>query len=132
MADAKTFSLRMSRRADQLRRNVERTVEQAAVVVSKTLIQRTPVDTGLARSNWQIGMNTPQRTPSPIISEREAHERNNFIIQGFAAGLTIYINNMLPYIAKLNRGSSAKAPANFVQQAMIRGIAIIRNARLFQ
>jgi hypothetical protein len=56
------------------------------------LIKATPVDTGLARESWKISMQK--------------------------SGISI--TNSVPYIDRLNRGSSKQAPAFFVERVALR------------
>ncbi len=92
----------------------------------------TPVDTGWARSNWLVRMK--DRPTSPV-GTRPAKKGDAGVDEGaaeaaiaeFAAGYVInvgnvYISNLVPYVPRLNDGSSKQAPAGFVERAILKAI----------
>lgn len=96
---------------------LEKTVRAIAFVVDAELVKATPVDTGRARSNWIPSLNTPDvrlvdPNQKPDISP---------VIKSYTLDDTILISNNLPYIKKLNSGSSLQAPAGFVDMALAKG-----------
>lgn len=76
------------------------------------VVQRTPVDTGRARANWQVSLG--RGSSGEVDAEDKAGSStiaagNSVIAQ--QRGLTaITLENNLPYIGKLEDGSSAQAP----------------------
>lgn len=86
-----------------------------ALDLQSDLDNSTPVKTGRARSNWLPSINkirtdtTESTSGSPAI---------NF--SGYKLGDKIYITNNLPYIKRLNDGSSTQAPSGFVDGAIMR------------
>ena len=90
----------------------------------------TPVDTGWARSNWipRIGGTYPR----PVGSRQEVdHAAQEAGIASVAVGYHledgyVTITNNVPYIVPLNAGSSAQAPAGYVQAAILRGVQGVR------
>lgn len=102
----------------------------------------TPVDTGRARSNWIVSLGSPVRDERPPFFEgskgstgaqnaQVAIQEGSDTIQGRQLGQDIWISNNVKYIGKLNEGSSAQAPAGFVEAAIRRAVdAGIRAVRL--
>jgi hypothetical protein len=96
----------------------------------------TPVDTGWARANWipVIGRASGKPTPAPGVSDAENRSAASQLSgQGQAAAAIIAatysvsqgrvtIANNVPYILKLNEGSSTQAPRGFVQKAIVKAI----------
>ncbi len=92
----------------------------------------TPVDTGWARANWVPNIGSPVTGPigtrpkSKI--KRFTKGLRNAVQTSNQAGLIryqledgpIYITNAVPYILRLNMGSSKQAAAGFVQLAIVR------------
>lgn len=72
----------------------------------------TPVDTGRARNSWDI--NT---TGDTVDAENEA-SGSATVPQDLPA--TMWITNGAPHIGRLNEGSSAQAPTNFIESALLR------------
>ena len=136
------FSRNMRRISRKLPFVVDKVVKQVALSVDQTLVLATPVDTGKARSNWRVGVgNSPSTQLEPFspgeklgigegANARAAIEAGKATIETRKPGQTIYINNNVPYIGKLNEGSSAQAPAMFVEQAVEAGVRVVQNVRL--
>lgn len=97
---------------------LEKTVRAVALVVDAELINTTPVDTGRARANWLPSLNTPdvrivEPNSAPLLLTTE--------LKSFKLSDTILITNNLPYIRRLNDGSSKQAPKGFVDKALRKG-----------
>lgn len=85
---------------------------------AKRVVDRTPVDTGRARSNWQAGVGAPNRsvtndtTNGAVIRAQGAFRR-------VAIGQKLYFTNTLPYIRRLEYDRwSDQAPGGMVRLAM--------------
>jgi len=109
----------------------ERVIIRLALNITDQLIRYTPVDTGWARANWvpSIGASsdspaTSQPTPSLVASasSSQAAGQAGLLSYKLPRG-SIFISNNVPYIGRLNDGSSAQAPAGFVQASIRRGIS---------
>lgn len=113
-----------------LRRFVGGTVRQLALRVHERLVARTPVDTGWARTNWvpQVGS-----AFEGTAGTREDAEAGSLDRGPAEAGISavrrytleqgdVHVTNNVPYIEKLNAGSSRQAPAAFVQQEIVGAI----------
>jgi hypothetical protein len=90
--------------------------EKASIVVKKLLfaglnglVNKTPVDTGRARGNWQVTIGSPaegeNKSGDPIARGGEVIEK----IERIGSGL-FYISNNVPYIEALENGHSDQAP----------------------
>ena len=95
------------------------------------LFDKTPVDTGFARTNWVPTIGAPFEGTAGNREEAEAGILNpgpqedglNAIVHEYL--LTqgkIYITNNVEYIVFLNEGSSRQAPAAFVQRTIVDAI----------
>ncbi len=102
----------------------------------------TPVDTGWARANWVPSVGAPFRTDDDVnpklrgpeaggigavVGARAAEQQAG--VAKVASSYTTdagsaFISNNVPYIIKLNDGSSAQAPAGFVQAAIAKAITV--------
>lgn len=91
----------------------------------------TPVDTGWARSNWVPNVGSP----AGLAGTREAAEAG--ILPGDqqvglatvaatykASQGAVHITNNVPYILRLNEGSSRQAPRGFVQAAIAKAVRV--------
>jgi len=132
---------RMIIRASNVPREVQKVKKKAALAVDQAVVLGTPVDTGTARSNWIVSLEEPtgrtQEAYKPLeggdMSEtgnaKAAIAQAKAAINGSKPGQDIHITNNLPYIVPLNEGSSAQAPAAFVEEAVSAGVNAVRRAR---
>lgn len=131
------FDNRMKRKGEQLERGIGLMVRTAALAADTELVLATPVDTGRARSNWVASVNeavTETRAPyaegiggsTGASNAQSAIDQAKAVIEERKTEQTLYISNNLSYIARLNEGSSAQAPAGFVQTAVKRAVQIAR------
>lgn len=123
---AKKVDLTQPGGADQIasimRGNISKVMRAATTEFYRQVTIATPVDTGRARHGWEITTDTPSdivppegKYPPPKIQE---HGEQNII--NVDPQETIYITNRVPYIEKLNKGSSRQQPARFVELAAAR------------
>lgn len=114
----------MAQRAAEVPAKADRVKKLVAIAVDQAVTLSTPVDTGRARANWVVGVTSANRTindtPTPVGTA--AIQRARQAILAAPARQDLYISNNLPYIVKLNEGSSAQAPRKFVQAAIVTGI----------
>lgn len=107
--------------------------KDVATTALKTVISGTPVDTGLARSNWHVSLNNPSIdvldawSPYPKYSGPKLSETANetaavdaglLVLSSFKDGDVVFIQNNIPYIGSLNDGTSKQANRGFVEDAV--------------
>ena len=141
--DLASFAKRIQRRGRQVERGVSKVVQAAAITADRELVLNTPVDTGRARSNWIATLGVPTAdiiepyAPGQLLGRGEGPNAEGALAQARDAisrrkpGQSIYISNNVRYIGRLNDGSSAQAPAGFVQMAVKRAVEFIRSVRVF-
>lgn len=141
MATLDQFRRRMRILGRRVEKNVPVLARRVALAVDQAVVLATPVDEGVARSNWQVGVGTPARGTRDAYVPGNAGSTgpaNAAAAIGAAQGrlstvrreVDIYISNNLPYIGRLNDGYSAQAPANFVQTAAQEGSRVVGRTRL--
>ena len=139
MGSLKDLSGKMRRLAKTIPVNVQRNLRQTVLVIDQAVVLGTPVDTGRARSNWIVGTGpstkaidayVPGKSASTAAANVQAaiNQARNFLDATDAS--VIYISNNLDYIQHLNEGSSAQAPAGFIEAAVQAGITFVRGWRL--
>lgn len=107
--DVHKWAKRTGARADQVPRIV-------AVQIAGQIIERTPVDTGRAKGNWQATIETPA---SGVLEDEDKSGSGTMqkayrVANDFKAGHVFYLVNNLPYIRRLEQGWSRQAPAGMV------------------
>lgn len=139
------FAKRIDRIAVRVEENVERAMKDCAGAVLRSVVENTPVDTGMARSNWSPELDRafeglfPARVPGEKGSTAEENaaatiEAGTPTIEAFdiAANREIHITNNAPHIQPLNDGHSKQAPAGFVRIAVMEGLATVRGAKVLK
>ena len=91
---------------------LETVVRKVAFDVYKGITQKTPVDTGRAKANWNIGLGAINYTVTKNTTFRAIEPPKG------SGKSIIYITNNLPYINALENGSSTQAPNGMVNLTM--------------
>lgn len=134
MAGFDLFAKRIRKRAQEVETGARRKQRRAALAINQTVILETPVLTGHARANWQVGLGVAQK--SELDEEDKSGGptigRNRAEINRSRQGKAIFISNNVPYINELNAGSSAKAPAMFVQIAVQEALSAVARTKVFR
>jgi hypothetical protein len=98
--------------------------QKLALKIDRDVVIQTPVDTGRAASNWIVTLGRPtSANRNDIIGQSAAIENGALSIGVADAYQDIYIQNNLPYIGRLNDGSSEKAPSKYVDVIISRRAA---------
>ena len=111
----------------------ERKVKGLTLDLTTILLQTTPIDTGFARANWipSIGVDNQNLAGTKAQADAgtldRAPQQNGLaeVATSYTLGQgRVYVSNNVPYITRLNDGSSQQAPAGFVQDAILRAVAL--------
>lgn len=113
---AGTFSLDVDKWIAKAKGKQDLVVRKVSLDIFRRVILRTPVRSGRARGNWQCAINNIP------VGEIETVDTNGATtleavadaIKDAKAGDVIYLVNNVPYILKLENGSSKQAPAGMV------------------
>lgn len=98
----------------------EATIDMA-LRIHGALVEGTPVDTGWARSNWlpSVGVPRGETVGAPGALDQGPARVGQSEVAGWGIqDGPIYIANNVPYIRRLNGGSSNQAPAGFIEAAV--------------
>lgn len=108
-----------------------------ALRVYADIIQDTPVDSGLARSNWMLSVSVPNVSTTDVVTPGMEKEKINKkavkdsalgSLVNMKRGQTIYITNSLPYILRLEYGWSKQAPQGMVRKALAKWTEVYKDA----
>jgi hypothetical protein len=116
-----SFNVDLNKFAKSMNIELETVVRKLAFEVYKGVTQKTPVDTGRAKANWMLGYGSINSTIT---------NNTTFTLVQPPKGSgkrPIYITNNLPYISKLENGSSKQAPNGMVNLTMNEVQRSIRN-----
>ncbi len=143
MANPRQFALNLFARARSVEINSGDALRDAIGAAMVTLVQVTPVGgpptsprdphPGLARSNWKVLI--PGEGDGGLVAaggQNDAISRGIFAAKAVPTDGTAFISNSVPYINRLNEGSSTQAPAGFVQLAVISAGLAASDVRLLK
>lgn len=125
---AASFEADLLRFAEKTKRNLNQAVAGVVLELGVRIVQRSPVDTGRFRGQWQITAGGPDiRTNEPFDKQPLGSAPSQFTfdrwkdhIQGATIGSTFYITNSLPYAKRLEYdGYSKQAPAGMVRVTVV-------------
>ena len=100
-----------------LRDRSNQAVRMLAFEALSRIVLRTPVDTGRARGNWNVGAGDPDRSVNIMGFDKTGMETINRVrplLDAAGPDQTLYVTNSLPYILPLEHGHSSQAPAGMV------------------
>lgn len=117
---------------EALEKFTEKQIKVIAIDLTANLIEDTPRDTSWARTNWIPSIRTATKfqgdfldpDDGDIAAARRASEQGVALIAStytLSKG-KVFVSNNVPYITRLNDGSSTQAPAGFVQVAIARAL----------
>ena len=90
--------------------------------IQSDVMKATPVDTGLLRSSWFVGIGSePTAKASQADSGANARGQAATTMAAFKWGQTVYLTNNLPYANFIEfGGSTVKAPAGMLRVTVAR------------
>ena len=108
-----SFSLDLAKFGQKAVDNAEKVVRKIGFDMHSRIVQRMPVDTGRAKANQQISINS---LPSGSVLEFDksgnaAISKGGAVLANFKLGDTIFLYNNIEYIIPLEFGYSKQAPA---------------------
>lgn len=111
-----SFGADLSKFAEKTGIRMDQVVRKVCLDLTRDIVRLTPVDTGLAKSNYFFG---PDRTggteTSPSRNGASSLARSASFASTLKAGGVFFIVNNLPYIMRLEYGSSQQAPAGMAR-----------------
>jgi len=142
VARPEVFTRNLFARAEAVDKNSSTALRVAVITLTSTLVEATPVGgpptsprdphPGLARSNWQVFPGAVSAGAIlPVVSPSIAVARAGSAAAVASPDGTLTVSNPVPYMDKLNAGSSTQAPPGFVElaisvaQSALRDIALL-------
>ncbi|MGI4260847.1 hypothetical protein ACR2VJ_27540 [Klebsiella pneumoniae] len=112
----------------EMNESISTHVAEIALEIHADLVENpptgTPIDTGWASVNWWMKTGsapTGNDGPSGNVASRQAGQQAGIAELAsyrIGSGQSVWITNGVPYIGRLNDGSSQQAPAGFVETAI--------------
>lgn len=96
--------------------NMDQLIRWIVLELWTRIIKRTPVDTGMARSSWDVTIGEPSKNPPPLpnLTSYPAPEKPNLKSQGLGK-TPVFITTNLGYVSYLESGASKQAAGGMVR-----------------
>lgn len=118
-----TFALDLSKAIEKAKDQAELVVRKTAFNLFKLVIDKSPVDTGRFRGNWNPSIGSPDLSISDVTDKTGASTESRVsavIAQYKLSDQSIYLTNNLPYAMRLEEGWSQKqAPNGMVRLSIL-------------
>lgn len=127
MAD---FTIDITKFVRRTKLDVSQAIRKIAQDISKSVILNTPVDTGRARGNWVVGVGDINKDQTNRL-DKQGNQTVGDVTSTIAkidwsVADRIYITNTLPYILRLEYGSSKQAPNGMVRSTLAAFQSIVK------
>lgn len=126
-----SFSSDLNRIIKKTKANADLVVAKVTGDIFRDLILPTPVDQGIAKGNWQPGVDSYNTGYSLDTADKNGGAtltKAAAVADATGAGHIVYLVNNLPYIRALEYGHSQQAPAGWVRTAVAQYKKYIENA----
>lgn len=117
-----TFALDISKAIEKAKGQAELVVRKISIDLFSSVIQKSPVDTGRFRANWNVSLNAPDESTSEETDPTGLNSTNRVVsvVASYKlADQSIYLTNNLQYANRLENGWSKQAPAGMVRLSMM-------------
>lgn len=127
-----TLGSDIDRFINKVHRRMEATTKGALSRVATELVNRSPVDTGHFKANWQFSVGSPPQgiltNEDPSGGETLGRLLGEIRSTPMPKGVHGYFRNNVPYALKLEYGHSTQAPQGIVRITMTRWRSFIAQA----
>lgn len=130
MARNDAFRSNLRLRVAKAEKKIDLAIRYTVMGMAQRLVNRSPVDTGRFRGNWQFGVasvNT-DTSSSPDSSGAGSIGRIMRGLSTVASGQKIFVTNSLPYARRLEYGWSKQAPGGMVRLTVAEFKSVLREA----
>ena len=126
--DLKSLGARLGQVVRRMEAEVHERGKTAAKAALREAVLGTPVKTGRARGNWQVGRG---QAPDGALETTDAEgletiARGEAVIDAAAPGERLVVANNLDYVRRLNDGDASRPGAGFMEKAAMAARAALR------
>jgi hypothetical protein len=116
-----TFALDLSKAIDAAKENADLVIKKATFELFRSVIEKSPVDTGRFRANWNVAVGSPdlstnKETDDSPRGEPSVQNMQKVVLNSKFIDQSIFLTNSLPYANRLEEGwSEQQAPNGMVR-----------------
>ena len=118
----------------RVNKRIDTVIRKSTIELFGSVIKMTPVDTGRAKGNWQCSIGSPITSETDRLDSAKLDSTNGSVayadviktVKG--TGNVVWLSNNVPYIQRLEYGSSKQAPSGMVRLSVQRFGSIFADA----
>jgi hypothetical protein len=117
-----TFALNLAKQIEAANDKVESIVKVTMIELFNRVIQKSPVDTGRFRANWNCSIGSPDLSTSQAIDPSGSgaiSKATSTVVSYTLNGQSVFLTNNLPYADRLENGWSKQAPNGMVRLSVM-------------
>jgi len=119
---------------NRVNKRIDTVIRKSTIELFGSVIKMTPVDTGRAKGNWQCSIGSPITSETDRLDSAALGSANGSVafsevtktVKG--TGHVVWLSNNVPYIQRLEYGSSKQAPSGMVRLSVQRFGSIFADA----
>lgn len=114
------FSVQLNKNIEKAKVTLDTVVQKATFDLFKSVILKSPVDTGRFKGNWTASANSYGTATVEVLDKTGTTTINAMsqVALGTKSGGIVYLVNNLPYAYFLEYGGSQQAPAGMVRTSI--------------
>ncbi len=117
-----TFALNLAKQIEAAKDKAESIVKVTMIELFNRVIQKSPVDTGRFRANWNCSIGSPDLSTSQAIDPSGSgaiSKATSTVVSYTLNGQSVFLTNNLPYADRLENGWSKQAPNGMVRLSVM-------------
>lgn len=117
-----TFALNLAKQIKAANDKAESIVKVTMIELFSRVIQKSPVDTGRFRANWNCSIGSPDLSTSQEIDHSGSgaiSKATSTVVSYTLNGQSVFLTNNLPYADRLENGWSKQAPNGMVRLSVM-------------
>jgi hypothetical protein len=128
-----SFEFDVAKMCKDAEADLDLVVRKTLIDITTRVIERTPVDTGRLRGNWQIGIGTEPHgeldVEGPGMASATISDITGELSKAQIDDAIFFVNN-LPYASVVEAGSSKQSPAGMLEVTLREfGVIVDKNVR---
>lgn len=119
---------------NRVNKRLDTVIRKSTIELFGSVIKMTPVDTGRAKGNWQCSIGSPitsqtERLDGSKLGSTNGSDSFDDVVKTVkGTGHVVWLSNNVPYIQRLEYGSSKQAPSGMVRLSLQRFGSIFADA----
>ena len=117
-----TFALNLAKQIEAAKEHAELIAKKTMIELFNRVIQKSPVDTGRFRANWNCSIGSPDLSTSQEIDPSGSgaiSKATSTVVSYTLNGKSVFLTNNLPYAERLENGWSKQAPNGMVRLSVM-------------